>query len=230
MPQLVQRPGHPSYVTPSSQPIQMPYVQTRPLTSVPPQSQQNVAAPNNHMHGLGAHGLPLSSPYTVIPNFITCWLLAFSVNSRIHLFIYYYYSFCLVYSLSIFNWHPDVGFISQFQPMSQMHAPVSVGNSQPWLSSASQTTNLVSPIDQANQHSSVSAVNPVCSAFLVCFCLFLYSLIGELILILYENMPEMDFNLLFVFLFFLPYFVIAISLLLTYWKCWFIYQGLDKWS
>ncbi|KAL0545547.1 hypothetical protein IC582_015433 [Cucumis melo] len=115
MPQLVPRPGHPSYVTPSSQPIQMPYVQTRQLTSVPPQSQQNVAAPNNHMHGLGAHGVPLSSPYT-------------------------------------------------FQPMSQMHAPVSVGNSQPWLSSASQTANLVSPVDQANQHSSVSAVNPAANA------------------------------------------------------------------
>lgn len=115
MQQLVPRPGHPSYVTPSSQAIQMPYVQTRPLTSVPPQPQQNVPAPNNHMHGLGAHGVPLSSPYT-------------------------------------------------FQPMSQMHAPVGVGNSQPWLSSVSQTTNLVSPIDQANQHSSVSAVNPAANA------------------------------------------------------------------
>lgn len=77
MQQLVQRPGHPSYVTPSSQAIQMPYVQTRPLTSVPPQPQQNVPAPNNHMHGLGAHGVPLSSPYTVTLTFITCCLLAF---------------------------------------------------------------------------------------------------------------------------------------------------------
>lgn len=74
---LVPRPGHPSYVTPSSQAIQMPYVQTRPLTSVPPQSQQNVSAPNNHMHGLGAHGLPLSSPYSVILTFITRCLLVF---------------------------------------------------------------------------------------------------------------------------------------------------------
>lgn len=77
MQQLVSRPSHPSYVTPSSQPIQMPYAQTRPLTSVPPQSHQSVAAPNNHMHGMGAHGLPLSSPYTVILASIACCLLDF---------------------------------------------------------------------------------------------------------------------------------------------------------
>lgn len=119
MPQLVPRPGHPSYVTPSSQPIQMPYVQTRQLTSVPPQSQQNVAAPNNHMHGLGAHGVPLSSPYTVILTFITRCLLAFSVHSRIRLFIYYYCPFCLVYSLSTFDWHPMM--LVSFLSSSQCH-------------------------------------------------------------------------------------------------------------
>ncbi|XP_022941011.1 pre-mRNA-processing protein 40A-like [Cucurbita moschata] len=107
VPQFVPRPSHRGYITPLSQGIQMPYVPTRSLTSVPPQSQQNVSAPNNQMHGLGSHGLFISSPYT---------------------------------------------------PMSQMHVPVGVGNSEPLMSSVSQATNPVSQIEQANQHSSVSTV------------------------------------------------------------------------
>jgi len=53
MQQLTQRPMQPGHPAPSSQAIPMQYIQTnRPLTSIPPHSQQNVPPLSNHMPGL----------------------------------------------------------------------------------------------------------------------------------------------------------------------------------
>ena len=52
---------------------------------------------------------------------------------------------------------------AQYQPISQMHAPV---GGQPWLSSGSQSGALVTPVHQAGQQPSVNADVPV-SVFFV---------------------------------------------------------------
>lgn len=66
MQQFPPRPGQPVNPVPSSQAIPAPYVQTnRPLTVGSPQPQNTATAMNNHMPGLGAPGMPLSSSYTV---------------------------------------------------------------------------------------------------------------------------------------------------------------------
>ena len=53
MQQLTPRPMQPGHPVPSSQAIPMQYIQTnRPLTSIPPHSQQNVPPLSNHMPGL----------------------------------------------------------------------------------------------------------------------------------------------------------------------------------
>ncbi|KAG4962546.1 hypothetical protein AAZX31_14G088700 [Glycine max] len=67
MQQLTQRPMQPGHPAPSSQAIPMQYIQTnRPLTSIPPHSQQNVPPLSNHMPGLAVSvAAPHSSYFTL---------------------------------------------------------------------------------------------------------------------------------------------------------------------
>ncbi|TKY57919.1 Pre-mRNA-processing protein 40A [Spatholobus suberectus] len=67
MQQLAPRPMQPGHPAPSSQAIPMPYIQTnRPLTSIPPHSQQTVPPLSNHMPGLAVSG---AAPYTFPPSY-----------------------------------------------------------------------------------------------------------------------------------------------------------------
>ncbi|RDX79895.1 Pre-mRNA-processing protein 40A, partial [Mucuna pruriens] len=70
MQQLTPRPMHPGHPAPSSQTIPMPYIQTnRPLTSIPPHSQQTVPPLSNHMPGLPVSGAAPHSSYTFTPSY-----------------------------------------------------------------------------------------------------------------------------------------------------------------
>lgn len=97
MQQLAPRPIQPGHPAPSSQAIPMPYFQmNRPLTSVPPHSQQTVPHLSNHMPGLAVSGATPHSSYTVcLPQFLEfssyCILLDFPVN---HLVPFTLTSFC----------------------------------------------------------------------------------------------------------------------------------------
>ncbi|XP_061374258.1 pre-mRNA-processing protein 40A [Gastrolobium bilobum] len=65
MQQLTPRPIQPGHPAPPSQAMPMPYIQTnRPLTSVPPHSQQTVPHFSNHMTGLPVSGTTPHSSYT----------------------------------------------------------------------------------------------------------------------------------------------------------------------
>lgn len=59
------RPSQPGHATPSSQALPMQYMQTRPITSAPSQSQQPALPFNNQMPGLAGGGMPYSSSYIV---------------------------------------------------------------------------------------------------------------------------------------------------------------------
>ncbi|PQP93470.1 pre-mRNA-processing protein 40A isoform X1 [Prunus yedoensis var. nudiflora] len=61
------RPSQPGHATPSSQALPMQYMQTRPITSVPSQSQQPALPFNNQMPGLAGGGMPYSSSYMFAP-------------------------------------------------------------------------------------------------------------------------------------------------------------------
>ncbi|KAK7383248.1 hypothetical protein VNO78_28922 [Psophocarpus tetragonolobus] len=70
MQQLTPRPMQHGHPAPSSQAIPMPYIQTnRPLTSIPPHSQQTVPPLNNHMPGLAVSGAAPHSSYTFTPSY-----------------------------------------------------------------------------------------------------------------------------------------------------------------
>ncbi|CAJ1972782.1 unnamed protein product [Sphenostylis stenocarpa] len=70
MQQLTPRPMQPGHPAPSSQAIPMPYIQTnRPLTSIPPHSQQTVPSLSNHMPGLPVSGAAPHSSYTFTPSY-----------------------------------------------------------------------------------------------------------------------------------------------------------------
>ena len=61
--------------------------------------------------------------------------------------------------------------MSQFQPMSQMQAPVVPATGQPWLSSGSQTAAGGTPVQQAGQQPPTIPSADTVSAF---FTLFYY--------------------------------------------------------
>lgn len=68
---------------------------------------------------------------------------------------------------------------AQFQPVSQMHAPV---GGQPWLSSGSQSGAIVTPVHQAGQQPSNPADVPVSVLFIFptiqsCCCAWLLIII-----------------------------------------------------
>ncbi|KAL2317863.1 hypothetical protein Fmac_031739 [Flemingia macrophylla] len=70
MQQLTPRPMQPGHPAPSSQAIPMPYVQTnRPLTSIPPHSQQSGPPLSNHMPGMAVSGAAPHSSYTFTPSY-----------------------------------------------------------------------------------------------------------------------------------------------------------------
>lgn len=65
MQQLQSRPLQPGSAIPSSQATQMPYYQQNMSFTSGSQQFQQAAPPNNHAHGFGGPGAPLSSSYTV---------------------------------------------------------------------------------------------------------------------------------------------------------------------
>nr|KYP46207.1 Pre-mRNA-processing protein prp40 [Cajanus cajan] len=70
MQQLTPRPMQPGHPAPSSQAIPMPYIQTnRPLTSIPPHSQQTGPPLSNHMPGMAVSGAAPHSSYTFTPSY-----------------------------------------------------------------------------------------------------------------------------------------------------------------
>lgn len=66
----------------------------------------------------------------------------------------------------------NVSSMSQFQPMSQMQAPVVPG--QPWLSSGVQTAPVSMPVQQAGQPPSAAAPADNVSAFFTFFFLLFW--------------------------------------------------------
>lgn len=64
MQQYPPRPSQPGPM-PSSQGLPISYIQTRPITSGPPQSQQPAPPFSNQMPGLAGAGAPFSSSYSV---------------------------------------------------------------------------------------------------------------------------------------------------------------------
>lgn len=70
MQQLTPRPMQPGHPAPSSQAIPMPYIQTnRPMTSIPPHSQQTGPPLSNHMPGMAVSGAAPHSSYTFTPSY-----------------------------------------------------------------------------------------------------------------------------------------------------------------
>ncbi|XP_043713830.1 pre-mRNA-processing protein 40A-like isoform X2 [Telopea speciosissima] len=130
--QLPPRPGQPAHgMPPSSQSIPMPYAQSNmpSFSSGPPQPQQNVQPMANPMGVAGSMGMPLMSSYT--------------------------------YTQSYGQPQSNVNHSNQYQPISQMHAPNMPTNAggQSWMSSASQSVPLATPIQQATQQQPL-ATNP----------------------------------------------------------------------
>ncbi|CAB4266162.1 unnamed protein product [Prunus armeniaca] len=116
------RPSQPGHATPSSQAVPMQYMQMRPITSAPSQSQQPALPFNNQMPGLAGGGMPYSSSYMFAPP-------------------------------SYAQPQNNVSSSSQFQPISQVQAHVSV-TGQPWVSSGNQGAAVPTPVPQSGQHPS----------------------------------------------------------------------------
>ncbi|KAF3447471.1 hypothetical protein FNV43_RR12657 [Rhamnella rubrinervis] len=118
MQQYAPRPSQPGHGMPSSQGLPISYIQTRPIQSGQPQSQQPAPPFSNQMP-------PFSSSYSFAPS-------------------------------SFVQPQNNVNSMSQFQPMSQMQAPVVPTTGQPWLSSGSQTAAVGTPVHPAGQQPSTA--------------------------------------------------------------------------
>lgn len=127
MQQLPPRPNQPGPIAPSSQPIPMPYIQQNRPLT------SSSPQPNQTAPPLNSHMPGLAGPG-----------MPFSSS----------YTFA---PASFGQPQSTINASAQFQPISQMHAPV---GGQPWLSSGSQSGALVTPVHQAGQQPSVTADIP----------------------------------------------------------------------
>ncbi|XP_077253317.1 pre-mRNA-processing protein 40A isoform X2 [Tasmannia lanceolata] len=128
MPQFPPRPGQPGQVQPSSQTIPMPYSQpNRPITSGSLQPQQSTHSQALNNHLPGLGGLGM--PLSSSYTFATSpyGQPQNSINAS-----------------------------SQYQSISQMHAPVIPTGTQHWLPSGSQSAPLPTPVLQTSQQSSTT--------------------------------------------------------------------------
>lgn len=66
----------------------------------------------------------------------------------------------------------NVSSMSQFQPQSQMQAPVVPVGGQPWLSSGGQSAAVVAPVQQPGQQPSSAPSADAVSALFTSFFLF----------------------------------------------------------
>uniref|UniRef100_A0A5B6YTK5 Putative pre-mRNA-processing protein 40A n=1 Tax=Davidia involucrata TaxID=16924 RepID=A0A5B6YTK5_DAVIN len=123
MQQFPVRPGQPGHATPSSQGIPMPYMQPNMPLTSGSPQSQQIAPPLNN------HMPGLGGPGAPLSSSYTFASSSFGQPQN------------------------TVNVSSQYQPLSQMRAPV---GGQPWLSSGSQGAPLVTPLRQTGQPPSVT--------------------------------------------------------------------------